>query len=56
MALAKLRPQCTQFVFENDWSWQFTRSMLNVTPERMATERLGEQVALIEGVFVPLAR
>jgi hypothetical protein len=56
MALAELRPQGTQLIFEDDRPWQFTRSMLNVTPQRMAAECLGEQVALIEGVFVPLAR
>jgi hypothetical protein len=50
MALAKLRPQCTQLVLEDNWPWQLTRCMLNVTPQRMAAERLCKEVALVEGV------
>jgi hypothetical protein len=32
VALAELRPQRTQLVLEDNWPWQLTRCMLNVTP------------------------
>jgi len=52
VALAKLRPQGTQLILEDNWSWQLTRGMLNVAPERVAAERFCEQVALVEGLLI----
>jgi hypothetical protein len=52
VALAKLRPQGTQLILEDNWSWQLTRGMLNIAPERVAAERLCKEVSLVEGLLV----